>query len=118
MLVYNLLDTLYFNEALAIDPNSIHKPSFVVQNAMWYGKTYYAAATLMWTSLYCVKFSFLIFFQRLVTRIERMMWYLKIVVGVCVLSYLASVCGVFIDCPYVDARVGKWTWFTSIPAGI
>ena len=107
VLTFNLLPTLYWGEAMDLDPAAVKVPSFVVANAVWYEKTWDGASPLTWTALYSVKFSFLVFFRMLVERVRWMTLYVKIVIGVCVLGYLTSFCEVFIDCPYVDARVGE-----------
>ena len=106
VLTFDLLPTLYFDQALAEDPVFIEVPKDFISNAIWYSKIWDATSPLTWTTLYAVKFSFLIFFRKLTARMENMKLYVTVVMVMCALSYFVSLCEVWINRPHVGAYIG------------
>ncbi|MCJ1379451.1 hypothetical protein MMC17_002552 [Xylographa soralifera] len=92
------LPQLFLDEGQSLDPASATTPP-TYEQALWFVQLTDAYEVLMWTVIYSVKFSFLYFFQLLTQRTTLMRQYRKIVMGLCVVTYIFSLCGVFIPCP-------------------
>lgn len=113
VLIDLLLSTQYVQEALVVDPTSVEISSNILKSFIRDVKFWFSANPFLWTALYLVKFSFLFFFKQLVVRMNSMNLYVKVVMGICGLSYLNSLVEVAIECPFDDARVGKYFCVSS-----
>jgi hypothetical protein len=64
-----------------------------------------AAEILSWTTIFAVKFSFIFYFRTLVRRLPRLTVWWRIVIAICVLLAIVSICGALIVCPYVGSEI-------------
>lgn len=60
----------------------------------------YIYAALIWTTIFAVKFSFLIFFKKLIERVTKIHTYYWIVIVITVISWLFTLVEPFIICPH------------------
>ena len=59
-----------------------------------------------WTTIFCVKASFLIISKQLLKRLRWLNIYFWFVVGLTFISWVIAICGQFIACPYTGAAMG------------
>ena len=75
-------------------------------------KFLYTIHALMWTTIFAVKFSFLILFWHLILRTsKRLKRYYWAVTGTCVISWMYVICGPFMICPYFGADEGEFLFW-------
>lgn len=65
-------------------------------------KLQYAAAFLLWTSIFSVKFSFLFFFRQLIRRIRAMIICWWVVFWVLIPAWIVCACAHFASCPVIE----------------
>lgn len=75
-----------------------------------------AFTALLLTTIYLVKFCFLLFFLQLVRRLDRLFLAWKIAFGITALFYCFSMCSNFLlSCVYFGTNFGKPPWVQSNP---
>ena len=101
-LLYVIVDALYLEEALTINPGSVSFDLDSISEITWYQKVVYGYLDLSIATVYAVKFSFLCFFRLLIDRLRGMIIYWRIVVTVTAITLAFTVCTPFISCPDFD----------------
>ena len=107
VVLYHFEDMLYFEETLAKGALSASiPPDFLtkVETSFKYSFSYY---TILWTSIFSVKFSFLSFFRPLVQRLARSRKWWTYVIVITALSWGFCTVGMFIICPRFDSTLCK-----------
>lgn len=90
-ITYMILNTSSGNE---IPPASIAKDSVTETQILT------ATSVLLWTSIFCVKFSFLFFFRKLISRLRALQIYWWVVFAVVLAGALTSIPMSFFECAY------------------
>ena len=63
-----------------------------------YERLYYTYPSLLWASIFAVKFAYLAFLRRLVDRIKPLIGYWRVVVGVTAIAFPICVISVYVGC--------------------
>ena len=105
--LHRLLPVLYLDERLILEPETTPLVPQDIENFIWYQKMAYSFVTVTWVTIFAVKFSFLFFFRKLISRLSGMITYWKIVISVTVVACGFSVCEKFIACPHFNLSAGK-----------
>jgi len=103
---------MYTEERLTLDPASVTISFDLVAQLGWFQKVLYVFLDLSMATVYCVKFSFLVFFRHLIDRLPGMTTYWKTVVVVCAISFAGAMSSPFIGCPYFGIESGM----TGLPS--
>jgi hypothetical protein len=98
-LIFVIADGMYMAEALVYSVQVEYPPDFVVQVMHFHNWTV-AALILLWLSICCVKFSFLVLFKRLIRQMPRLIQYWWFVVIFNVLCALYGAAVYIAACPY------------------
>ena len=113
-LLVKFSESLYLNEALIthslnIKMSSNHQLSFLQFHAL-----NAAYLILIYTTIFFVKFSFLLFFRILVRRFKKMMVYWWTVLAIMIVAWPVSfIAGAILPCPHFDRRPGTAFFFFS-----
>ena len=99
--------TIFLHNAWTMNPKII--PTFVESNHLLNSfKILRTFLKLIWTTMFFVKFSFLIFFKQLIDRVsQHITIYYWIGVIFTVLFWMFIICEHFILCPHFDIKGGK-----------
>lgn len=102
-LLFNVMDTMYETEALIFDESGsfvVEDPIALISRTTRYRRISAAGLTLLWFSLCSVKFSFLVFFKRLIRQMPLMdmWWWFTLAFNTIVTCFGAAV--FFVACPY------------------
>lgn len=104
-LLVEFSETLYLNEALITESLTTQKPSNYLQLLTQFHKLNAAYLVLIYTSIFFVKFSFLIFFRIFVVRCGKMMIYWWTVLAIMIIAWPVSfIAGAILPCPYFDLQ--------------
>ncbi|KAI9827962.1 MAG: hypothetical protein M1826_006158 [Phylliscum demangeonii] len=72
----------------------------VRKGGLSYLQRVFAYGSMIWTAIYAVKLSFLVFFRVLVERIRYMTIYWRVVLGTTLVAFGFCVCEAAMECPY------------------
>ena len=72
-----------------------------------YERLFLVYPALLWTTIFTVKFGYLAFFRRLVDRIEPLITYWKVIVGISCISWAICVASIYIGCFKWNLAAGK-----------
>ncbi|KAM7193862.1 hypothetical protein V8F33_007548 [Rhypophila sp. PSN 637] len=102
-LLFNVMDTMYETEELVFNESGsfvIDDVAALITRTVRYHRISAAALTLMWFSLCSVKFSFLVFFKRLIRQMPHLeiYWSFTLAFNIIVTCFGAAV--FLIACPY------------------
>ena len=87
---YVSLKLLYFSEDLIYNPSYLLSVLFDPNSdisSRTVQKLLYAYPPLLWTTIFAVKFAYLAFLRQLIDRVERLVIYWRVVVGMTVFSF-------------------------------
>ncbi|SLM33888.1 hypothetical protein LPUS_02486, partial [Lasallia pustulata] len=104
IIIFVITDTIYWDEQLILDPSpevltAALSPDFF-HRVLWYQQTVFSFLTLTWTTIFAVKICFLLFFRQMVERLNGLILFWRVVLGITILSYCICACGVFISCSH------------------
>lgn len=105
VLLYSMMSVMYLVQEMTLNPI----PATLVQASAagfsermsQYSQLMFSFLALAWTTVFAVKFCFLLFFYQMLVRVPNLMYICKIVFGITILCYCICVCGIFIACPRV-----------------
>ena len=109
ILLYKSVPDIYLFGILESDPTAIHIPANIIQDINWLQRSSSAYLFVTWVAIFAVKFSFLAFFRRLISRLENIILYWKVVVGVTAAAFVFCACDGFIDCTKTGISAGTST---------
>lgn len=101
-------ETLFKTEALNTDPTVkfSYDEALPMLEAPKLFDTYLA---FLWTSVYAIKFSFLVFFRTLIKNVSRKLdIYYWFIIVFCIISWVLAICMPFMLCPYFTAEGSKF----------
>lgn len=75
-------------------------PASFLQDSVIETKILTATSVLLWTSIFCVKFSFLFFFRKLISRIRALQIYWCVVFAIVLATAVTSIGMSFFECAY------------------
>lgn len=102
-LLVEFSDDLYLDEALKTNHLPMILPSNYLTRMFRFQKTQDAYFVLLYTTISCVKLSFLFFFRILVQRVRKMIIYWWTVLFIMIVAYIPCiVVGIFLPCPHFD----------------
>lgn len=102
-----LVDELLHSHARPTNLNAVLPPG-LSDRLRWSLSLVYAHTALQMTTIYLIKFCFLLFFLQLVRRLNRLFLAWKIAFGITALFYCFSMCSVFLlSCPCFHTNFGK-----------
>lgn len=115
VLLYSMMSVMYLVQEMTLNPI----PATLVQASAagfsermsQYSQLMFSFLALAWTTVFAVKFCFLLFFYQMLVRVPNLMYICKIVFGITILCYCICVCGIFIACPRVGLESCKSTPF-------
>ena len=106
-LFYALMPALYGIETKFNGLSVTDRPPDVIRKVLWLQKTILAYQVMTWTSIFCVKASFLCFFRRLVDRLRPLLILWKTATGITTISYVVIFCDLFVGCPHFGMEISK-----------
>lgn len=111
IIIFVITDTIYWDEQLILDPSpevltAALSPDFF-HRVLWYQQTVFSFITLTWTTIFAVKICFLLFFRQMVERLNGLILFWRVVLGITILSYCICACGVFISCSHFGLAACK-----------
>ena len=108
-LLYHYCDYYFLSGALKRDPALfVHLTPAQLKNLLKISTTYiHAFLAFIWTTIFAVKFSFLIFFKKLIERVTKIQTYYWIVVAITLISWPFLVVEPLILCHYFGAEARK-----------
>ena len=111
-LVNVMYEDIYFDMFIILGPaEQVYQvstsPGFV-KRIFHYQQLAFSAETLCWVTIYSVKISYLLFFRQLLDRLERLMTYWRITLGIVVISGLFCISSIFISCPHFGVSSGRY----------
>lgn len=107
---YVRVEALYFIEKLSLNPNfllyAIKSNADIVGGINDYTKFYLAITPLLWTSIFAVKFAYLVFFRQLVDRVKPLVTYWKIILGITTVSCPICISSTYFSCVKFGLEAG------------
>ncbi|KAI9796329.1 MAG: hypothetical protein M1835_004320 [Candelina submexicana] len=93
---------LYWDQELVFNPSLFSKygsenvniPHHIIDHQRFI----YSATTLLWTTIFTVKFAYLTFFRRLIKQIRPLIIYWRVIVGITVVSFLICIMSIYVTC--------------------
>lgn len=73
-----------------------------------YQRLYLSYPAFLWTAIFSIKFGYLAFLKRLLSRIKPPIIYWRVVVGVTIVSWLVYVASIYLGCTKWALEAGKW----------
>ena len=111
ILGYANVGNLYWSEELNYNPTHIYyllaEHVDVGAHISVYQRLYYSYPTLLWTSIFVVKFAYLAFFRRLINRIPPLIKYWRVVTGITIVSFPTCVVPNYFVCMKWGLEAGK-----------
>lgn len=118
-ILYSFVPALYMVEEHSLHPDpallGAKIPPNISNKILRYKRLETTHAVLLWTTIYLVKFCFLLFFLQLVSRVKRLFLAWKIAFGITALFYCFSIGSVILSCPHFDASFGEYTHILPNP---
>jgi hypothetical protein len=108
--LYLEVDNLYIGPILAMEPSMINAiPPGRMQKIFDYGMIHqHIYFTLLWSSIFGVKFAFLAFFRKMINRMKAMKIYWWMTLSILVPAWAAIVIMGFLLCPMFGAEASKF----------
>ena len=111
VLGYANVGNLYWSEELNLNPAHIYyllaEHVDVAAHINAYERLYFSYPTLLWTSIFVVKFAYLAFFRRLIDRITPLIKFWRVVVGIAVVSFPICIISIYVSCVKWGLEAGK-----------
>lgn len=113
IILYMMMGNPYWVEALVLDPSpqtfalAIEDPNAFYHRILKSQLMADSFGVLTWTSIFAVKFCFLLFFHQIIIRMERLILAWKVVFGITLICWAFCVCSIFISCPYFSMEACK-----------
>ena len=102
ILGYANVSSLYWDQELNYNPTRyfylIEQHVDVAAHINAYERLYYSYPSLLWTTIFSVKFAYLAFFRRLVDRVRPLVIHWRIIVGLSVVSFPVCVVSDYVVC--------------------
>lgn len=104
ILHFTYMETMYMSLALSFGDIHMEIPPNLLQEVLIYHRVEVASLALSWTTIACVKFSFLALFKRLIDRMPPLIsyWWIVVTFNVAVSCYGVAVPS--ITCPYFSSK--------------
>ena len=99
--------TLFLAQRISVDPTQALSDPNLISDLVWFQTVDYTWEALGWTTIFVIKFAFLMFFKPLISSLPRVMTYWRIVFVFTLLAFAFCVSSPFIACPKLGAAVGK-----------
>lgn len=114
VILYLMLSDLYWVEELLLKPGPTilemaRAPEGISGRVQSIRKTLLSFIALSWTTIYAIKFCFLLFFHQMIDRLKSLVLIWKITLGITVLSYCICLSSLFMSCTHYDIEVGKYS---------
>lgn len=111
-MLYLLLSDLYWDEELLLDPvktilAAANTPKQLFGKILSTRMMILALQAVTWTSIYAIKFCFLLFFHQIVCRLKGQLFLWKIILGITVLFYCICISVSFMTCTHYDMEAGE-----------
>ncbi|KAI9703713.1 MAG: hypothetical protein M1836_007483 [Candelina mexicana] len=102
VLCYARVGILYWKEELGLNPSlgSKYASEHIDINAhiVEHQRLSYSCAALVWTTIFTVKFAYLIFFRRLIEQIRPLIIYWRVIVSITAVSFLLCIVFIYVSC--------------------
>lgn len=85
------------------NPEAFYRQIVKVQKIM------FACFALTWTSIFAVKFCFLLFFYQMITRLRRLILAWRVIFGITILFWAFCTSEIYISCPHFGLPACKST---------
>ena len=104
ILLLVILPTTYWLEPLILDPYSTETIQKIIvpgvtEKILHFQQMQDAHLTLIWTSIFSVKFAFIFFFRPMIDRLKGLVIYWRIIASYTTLAFCVCVSSTFILCP-------------------
>ena len=106
-LLFSFISSMYMVEALIMQIPTVEVSPNPVAQVIWLNKLNAAFSVLTWTTLLAVKFSFLVFFKRLIKGLHEMTIYWRTITSITTFVWAFGVVAVFLPCPYFSLKSRK-----------
>lgn len=107
-MLYWFFDSLYLIQAAYNDPFSVALPLNFLDVLTYSLKLLFAYQTIIWTTIYAIKFSFLAFFRPLLVHLSGLKTWWTCVSVATALAWGFCAVGVFVICPHFDLLASKY----------
>ena len=107
-LLYASADSTYLEEALLIRPKVAEIPPDFLHRLLSLHALNTAFLILTYTSIFAVKFSFLLLFRVLVRRVQKLVNFWWMAVAITTIAWIVCTVGLILICPYFGARASKF----------
>lgn len=111
VLGYANVESLYWNEDLIYNPAHIYyllaEHVDVASRIYVNERLQYSYSTILWTSIFAIKFAYLIFFRRLIDRITPLTTYWRVVLGITMVSFFICIVSIYVSCTNWGSQAGK-----------
>ena len=111
MLGYANVGSLYWSEELIYNPTHIDyllaEHVDVAAHIKFYERLQSSYSTILWTSIFAIKFAYLVFFRRLIDRITPLIMYWRVVLGITIVSFFICIVSIYVSCIKWGLKAGK-----------
>ena len=111
VLGYANVGNLYWSEGLNYNPTHIYyllaEHVDVGARISVYERLYYSYPAILWTSIFAIKFAYLVFFRRLIDRITPLIIYWRVVLGITIVSFPVCIVSIYVSCIKWGLEAGK-----------
>lgn len=83
------------------NPEAFYRQVVKVQKIM------FACFALNWTSIFAIKFCFLLFFYQMITRLRRLILAWRVIFGITILFWAFCTSEIYISCPHIGISACK-----------
>ena len=87
--------------------NLLNHPEAFYRQVLTLQQIVFACFALTWTSIFAVKFCFLLFFYQMITRLQRLILSWKVTFGMTIILWAFCISEIFISCPNFGPGAGK-----------
>lgn len=102
ILGYTKTGDLYWTEDLLLNPSRLSSlvtsEEDFINRANAYKRLSYAYPAFLWAAIFAVKFAYLTFFRRLVSRLRPLVIYWRLVLTITIISFLVCIISVYVGC--------------------
>ena len=102
VLGYVNVDNLYWSQELSLNPAEVipllEQGVDVAAHINAYERLYYSYPSILWAAIFAIKFAYLAFFKRLIDRVPRLVFYWRVTLGLCLISFPLCVISVYVAC--------------------
>ena len=120
VLAYVMVESLYLTQELNLNPALLFSALSELKDLNGRVATYqnvaYACSSLLWTTIFAVKFAYLVFFRQLVDRVKPLVIYWRVILFTTIFAYLICITLIYASCLKRGSEAGQYRTSNSFQA--